>query len=100
MGVVASHLVGAVPGGAGPQPVSQVQARWPDEQSGLSAGVRTPGSPGAAGQDPSCWPALEEEKIHPDVYTLMLPAFLCVRKVLSVVLVVTQQCHQHNLDNT
>lgn len=95
MGVVASHLVGAVPGGAGPQPVSQAQARWPGEQSGLSAGVWTPESPGAAGQDPSCWAALEEEKIHPDVYTLVLPASFLLEKS-SVVLVMAQQCHRHN----
>ena len=69
-------LVGAVPGGAGLQPVSQVQALWPGMQSDLSAGVNTPGSPGATGQNPSCWAPLEEEKIHPDACTLVLPALL------------------------
>lgn len=93
MGVLASRLAGAVLGGAGPQPVSLVQVLWPGMQSGLSAGVSTPGSPGATGQDPSCWSALEEEKIHPNVCTLVLLAFLSVRKVLSVVLVMAHQCH-------
>lgn len=74
--MVASRLVGAVPGGAGLQPVSQVQALWPGMQSDLSAGVSTPGSPGATGQDPSCWAPLEEEKIHSDARTLVLPALL------------------------
>lgn len=50
--MVASRLVGAVPGGAGLQPVSQVQALWPGMQSDLSAAVSTPGSPGATGAGP------------------------------------------------
>lgn len=93
MGVLAGCLAGAVLGGAGPQPVSPVQVLWPGVQSGLSAGVSTPGSPGATGQDPFCWAALEEEKIHSNVCTLVLLVLLSVRNVLSVVLVMAQQCH-------